>query len=69
MAATETDALLVRQVRAGDAGAWRQLIERFEGRLLGILLRIYAVGVFGLIAGNVASWVLQQRQEADSASA
>ena len=34
MAATETDALLVRQVRAGDAAAWRQLIERFEGRLL-----------------------------------
>jgi RNA polymerase sigma-70 factor, ECF subfamily len=34
MAATETDALLVRSVRAGDAGAWRQLIERFEGRLL-----------------------------------
>src|SRR5215471_10607373 len=34
MAATETDALLVRQVRGGDAGAWRQLIERFEGRLL-----------------------------------
>ena len=34
MAAAETDGLLVRQVRAGDAGAWRQLIERFEGRLL-----------------------------------
>ncbi len=34
MAATETDALLVRNVRAGDADAWRQLIERFEGRLL-----------------------------------
>jgi RNA polymerase sigma-70 factor, ECF subfamily len=34
MAATETDTLLVRQVRAGDALAWRQLIERFEGRLL-----------------------------------
>src|SRR6202790_5829191 len=34
MAVTETDALLVRQVRAGDALAWRQLIERFEGRLL-----------------------------------
>ena len=26
--------LLVRHVRAGDADAWRQLIERFEGRLL-----------------------------------
>ncbi len=34
MAITETDVLLVRQVRAGDAEAWRQLIERFEGRLL-----------------------------------
>jgi RNA polymerase sigma-70 factor (ECF subfamily) len=34
MAVTETDALLVRHVRAGDADAWRQLIERFEGRLL-----------------------------------
>ncbi len=37
MAATETDVLLVRQVRAGDAGAWRQLIERFEGRLLAFI--------------------------------
>src|SRR5271165_1384948 len=34
MATTDTDVLLVRQVRAGDAEAWRQLIERFEGRLL-----------------------------------
>jgi len=34
MAALETDALLVRHVRAGNAEAWRQLIERFEGRLL-----------------------------------
>ena len=34
MPATDTDALLVRQVRTGDASAWRQLIERFEGRLL-----------------------------------
>ena len=34
MAMTDTDALLVRQVRAGDTDAWRQLIERFEGRLL-----------------------------------
>jgi voltage-gated potassium channel len=41
----------------------------FEGRLLAILLRAYAVGVFGLIAGNVASWVLQRRGEgATSAS-
>ena len=34
MATTDTDALLIRQLRARDAGAWRQLIERFEGRLL-----------------------------------
>src|SRR5260370_5745252 len=34
MAVTETDSLLVRHVRAGNAEAWRQLIERFEGRLL-----------------------------------
>ena len=34
MATTDTDTLMVRQVRAGDAEAWRQLIERFEGRLL-----------------------------------
>jgi RNA polymerase sigma-70 factor (ECF subfamily) len=33
MSSTEIDALLVRQVRAGDAEAWRQLVERFEGRL------------------------------------
>jgi RNA polymerase sigma-70 factor, ECF subfamily len=34
MATTDSEALLVRQVRAGDASAWRQLIERYEGRLL-----------------------------------
>lgn len=34
MAITDAEALLVRQVRAGDASAWRQLIERYEGRLL-----------------------------------
>src|SRR6476620_2014649 len=34
MATPDTDALLIRQLRARDAGAWRQLIERFEGRLL-----------------------------------
>jgi RNA polymerase sigma-70 factor (ECF subfamily) len=31
---TDAEKLLIRQVRAGDAQAWRQLIERFEGRLL-----------------------------------
>lgn len=34
-----------------------------EGRILAILLRIYAVGVFGIIAGNMASFLVQQRQE------
>jgi len=34
MATSESDTLIVRQVRAGNAQAWRQLIERFEGRLL-----------------------------------
>ncbi len=34
MAATETESLLIRQVRDGDAAAWRQLIERYEGRLI-----------------------------------
>lgn len=34
MATSETDVLLVRQVRQGDPQAWRRLIERFEGRLL-----------------------------------
>lgn len=34
MPTTDAEALLVRQVREGDAQAWRQLIERYEGRLL-----------------------------------
>ena len=34
MAATETESLLIRQVRDGNADAWRQLIERYEGRLI-----------------------------------
>jgi RNA polymerase sigma-70 factor (ECF subfamily) len=34
MSTSESDILIVRQVRAGNAEAWRQLIERFEGRLL-----------------------------------
>ncbi len=34
MATSDTEALLIRQVRDGDAGAWRQLIERYEGRLI-----------------------------------
>lgn len=34
MAISDAEALLVREVRVGDASAWRQLIERYEGRLL-----------------------------------
>ncbi len=34
MATTDAEKLLIRQVRAGDAQAWQQLIERYEGRLL-----------------------------------
>ncbi len=34
MPTTDTESLLIRQVREGDAGAWRQLIERYEGRLI-----------------------------------
>lgn len=37
MAATETESLLIRQVRAGDAAAWRQLIDRYEGRLIAFI--------------------------------
>ncbi len=32
--ASETDTLLIRRIRAGDADAWNELIARFEGRLL-----------------------------------
>ena len=34
MANTDAELLLVRKVRSGDSQAWRQLIERYEGRLL-----------------------------------
>jgi RNA polymerase sigma-70 factor (ECF subfamily) len=34
MPTSDAEALLVRQVRAGDAKAWQSLIERYEGRLL-----------------------------------
>jgi RNA polymerase sigma-70 factor (ECF subfamily) len=34
MANSDADILLIRQVRAGDSRAWKQLIERYEGRLL-----------------------------------
>lgn len=34
-----------------------------EGRILGFLLRIYAVGVFGLLAASLASYLVGQQQE------
>lgn len=33
MANTDAEILLIRQVRSGDAPAWRLLVERYEGRL------------------------------------
>ena len=34
MSANPTDALTIRRIREGEAAAWNDLIERFEGRLL-----------------------------------
>ncbi len=34
MSSQNADSLLIEQIRAGDAAAWEELIERFEGRLL-----------------------------------
>ncbi len=34
MPTSEAESLLIRQVRSGDARAWQQLIERYEGRLI-----------------------------------
>jgi RNA polymerase sigma-70 factor, ECF subfamily len=34
MPTSDAETLLIRQVRAGDTHAWRQLIERYEGRLI-----------------------------------
>ena len=34
MPTTDAEVLLIRQVRSGDARAWQQLIERYEGRLI-----------------------------------
>jgi RNA polymerase sigma-70 factor (ECF subfamily) len=34
MPTSDAEALLIRQVRSGDARAWQQLIERYEGRLI-----------------------------------
>lgn len=37
MSVPQTDVALVEQIRAGSATAWRDLIDRFEGRLLAYL--------------------------------
>src|SRR2546425_1157803 len=34
MASGTTDKLLVGKIRAGDADSWKQLVDRYEGRLL-----------------------------------
>lgn len=34
MANSDVELLLIRQVRAGETAAWRQLIEKYEGRLI-----------------------------------
>lgn len=39
MTASEADAFLIDAVRAGDADAWRTVIERYEGRLLSFARR------------------------------
>ena len=36
---SETDRLLIQKIRAGDSGAWDQLIARYEGRLLAFVDR------------------------------
>ena len=36
---SESDRLLVQQIRRGDAGAWEDLIARYEGRLLAFVER------------------------------
>lgn len=37
--ATESDRILVQQIRTGDERAWEQLIARYEGRLLAFVQR------------------------------
>lgn len=36
---SESERLLIQQVRAGDERAWEQLVERYEGRLLAFAIR------------------------------
>ena len=40
-----------------------------EGRVLAVLLRIYAVAIFGLITANIASYLVGKRQEEAAAAA
>lgn len=42
MAAGEADALLIEGVRRGDPAAWREVIERYQGRLLSFARRMLA---------------------------
>lgn len=39
MPASEADAYLIEQVQAGDATAWREVIERYQGRLVSFARR------------------------------
>jgi len=39
MPARTSDSLLIERIRAGEPEAWNELIARFEGRLLGYLIR------------------------------
>lgn len=36
---SESDKLLIREIRSGDQRAWQQLIDRYEGRLLAFAIR------------------------------
>jgi RNA polymerase sigma-70 factor (ECF subfamily) len=37
MAVSESDLLLIRQIRTGDADAWRSLVQKYQGRLLAFI--------------------------------
>src|SRR5579884_3813520 len=37
--ASDSDRLLIQQIRQGDSRAWERLIERYEGRLLAFVQR------------------------------
>ncbi|MCE9530956.1 MAG: RNA polymerase sigma factor [Planctomycetes bacterium] len=36
---TESDLLLIREIRQGDQRAWQQLVDRYQGRLLAFAIR------------------------------